>query len=134
MESDLKTIRAGVMENIPRIFDISCTYNPDTGTFTPQQQLGDHYFVANPAHGSGLSAKWDFNSTQSASVVAMNQKGIPAPTGPWDIDWLYFSDTEGSLATEIYQRGAQGGKQCKPGSQDIAIWYTSLYWCPGALV
>ncbi|ESK87940.1 malate dehydrogenase [Moniliophthora roreri MCA 2997] len=129
--SDGKYAPAGA---VARIFDISCTYNTDTGTFTPQQQLGNHYFVANPAHGSGLSAKWDFNTAPETYVVAVNQKGIPAPTGPWDIDWLYFSAAEGSLATEIYRTHTKGGQppaSCKPGSQDIAIWYNSLYWFTG---
>ncbi|KAJ3821562.1 putative malate dehydrogenase [Lentinula raphanica] len=101
--------------------------------------LGEHYFVVNPVTGSGLSPKWDFTShafagNPNAYVVGSKVDDVPAVTGSSDIDWLYLTNLTGSLANEIYRietRGGQPPSSCTPGSNNITVKYTSLYWFTG---
>ncbi|KAJ3998791.1 putative malate dehydrogenase [Lentinula boryana] len=101
--------------------------------------LGEHYFVVNPVTGSGLNPKWDFTShafagNPDAYVVGSKVDDVPAVTGTSDIDWLYLKNLTGSLANEIYRietRGGQPPASCTPGSNNITVKYTSLYWFTG---
>ncbi|KAJ3885417.1 putative malate dehydrogenase [Lentinula edodes] len=101
--------------------------------------LGEHYFVVNPVTGSGLNPKWDFTShafagNPNAYVVGSKVDDVPAPTGSSDIDWLYLTNLTGSLANEIYRIETKGGQppaSCTPGSNNITVKYTSLYWFTG---
>jgi hypothetical protein len=52
--------------------------------------IGQHYFVPTP-NGMGLSAKWDFTSSEqnsNAFVIAAKVNQSDAPTGSQDIDWV----------------------------------------------
>ncbi|KAF9066775.1 putative malate dehydrogenase [Rhodocollybia butyracea] len=107
--------------------------------FDPPVILGEHYFVVNPVTGSGLNPKWDFTShafagNPEAFVVGSKIDDVAAPTGASDIDWLYLTNLTGSLANEIYRvdtRGGQAPASCVPGSKEIFVKYTSLYWFTG---
>uniref|UniRef100_A0A0W0FRI6 Malate dehydrogenase n=1 Tax=Moniliophthora roreri TaxID=221103 RepID=A0A0W0FRI6_MONRR len=118
-----------------KLFDISCSYNTKTGKFSlyPLKQLGRHFFITNPVTGTGLSPKWDFSlSTGNPEdfVVGARQAGIPAPTGASDIDWLYLTNIQGTLATEIYRTNTKGGQppaSCTPGDA-LDVEYSALYW------
>ncbi|KAK7032608.1 hypothetical protein VNI00_012871 [Paramarasmius palmivorus] len=95
------------------LFDISCTYNPKTGDYSLGRVLGRHYFITNPVTGTGLSPKWDFSlSIPSGNnfVVGAAQANIPAPTGSSDVNWLYLTPIQGSLAAEIYRTDTDGGQ------------------------
>ncbi|KDQ31887.1 hypothetical protein PLEOSDRAFT_1034910 [Pleurotus ostreatus PC15] len=98
--------------------------------------LGQHYFITNPITGSGLSPKWDFTSqgatkgNPDAFVVGARSGGVPAPTGPQDIDWLFLTGVQGQLADQIYRvdtRGGQPPATCTPGSAPISVKYASKY-------
>ncbi|KAG9219706.1 hypothetical protein CCMSSC00406_0005972 [Pleurotus cornucopiae] len=102
--------------------------------------VGEHYFITNPITGSGLSPKWDFTSrgatsgNRNAFVVGARAGGLPAPTGPQDIDWLQLTRVQGSLADEVFRvdtRGGQPPASCTPGSPLITVKYTSKYWLFG---
>ncbi|KAF9068680.1 hypothetical protein BDP27DRAFT_1421670 [Rhodocollybia butyracea] len=100
--------------------------------------LGYHYFVTNPKTGS-LSPEWDFTDgafagDAKAYVVASKIDDDPAPTGVADIDWLYLTNPTGTLAQEIYRVDTKGGQppaSCIPGSAEITVKYTSMYWLMG---
>ncbi|KAJ8495587.1 hypothetical protein ONZ45_g12789 [Pleurotus djamor] len=102
--------------------------------------LGEHFFIVNPLTGSGLSPKWDFtsrgdtNGNPNAFVVGARTGGIPAPSGPADVDWLSLSGVQGSLASQVFRvdtRGGQPPASCTPGSS-ISVRYTSKYWFTGS--
>ncbi|KAL4258841.1 hypothetical protein AB1N83_009673 [Pleurotus pulmonarius] len=102
--------------------------------------VGEHYFITNPITGSGLSPKWDFTSrgatsgNRNAFVVGARAGGIPAPTGPQDVDWLQLTNVQGRLADEVFRvdtRGGQPPASCTPGSPLITVKYTSKYWLFG---
>ncbi|KDQ28587.1 hypothetical protein PLEOSDRAFT_1075615 [Pleurotus ostreatus PC15] len=105
--------------------------------------VGEHYFITNPITGSGLSPKWDFTSrgatsgNRNAFVVGARAGGLPAPTGPQDIDWLQLTRVQGSLADEVFRvdtRGGQPPASCTPGSPLITVKYTSKYWLFGGSI
>ncbi|KAF5367747.1 hypothetical protein D9758_009867 [Tetrapyrgos nigripes] len=104
--------------------------------------LGQHYFVINPVTGSGISPKWDFTSgafagNPDAFMVGARAAGIPAPTGPSDIDWLLLTNIEGLLADEVYRTDTRSGQppaSCAPGSEPITVKYTALYWLTGGSI
>ncbi|KAF9495004.1 hypothetical protein BDN71DRAFT_1482879 [Pleurotus eryngii] len=105
--------------------------------------LGQHYFITNPFTGSGLSPKWDFTSqgatkgNPNAFVVGARSGGVPAPTGPQDIDWLFLTGVQGQLADQIYRvdtRGGQPPATCTPGSAPISAKYASKYWLFGGSI
>ncbi|GAV99777.1 putative malate dehydrogenase [Lentinula edodes] len=130
---------------------VSLFWNAAPATVTPSEiiafgeeydlsfVLGEHYFVVNPVTGSGLNPKWDFTShafagNPNAYVVGSKVDDVPAPTGSSDIDWLYLTNLTGSLANEIYRIETKGGQppaSCTPGSSNITVKYTSLYWFTG---
>ncbi|KIK64303.1 hypothetical protein GYMLUDRAFT_220815 [Collybiopsis luxurians FD-317 M1] len=105
----------------------------------PSFILGEHYFVTNPVTGSGLVPKWDFTShafagNPAAFVVGSKVADVPAPTSKSDIDWLELTNLTGTLANEIYRvdtRGGQPPASCVPGSPEIYVKYTALYWFMG---
>ncbi|KAF4564706.1 hypothetical protein EYR40_010878 [Pleurotus pulmonarius] len=105
--------------------------------------LGQHYFITNPITGSGLSPKWDFTSqgatkgNPNAFVVGARSGGVPAPTGPQDVDWLFLTGVQGQLADQIYRvdtRGGQPPATCTPGSAPISVKYASKYWLFGGSI
>ncbi|KAF9269437.1 hypothetical protein L218DRAFT_826204, partial [Marasmius fiardii PR-910] len=76
--------------------------------------FGDHYFVTSPS-GTGISPKWDatsgaFKGNPKAFMLGARAAGVPAPTGNADIDWLYLTNVDGSLADEVYRTGTRGGQ------------------------
>ncbi|EEB95198.1 hypothetical protein MPER_05870, partial [Moniliophthora perniciosa FA553] len=95
-----------------------------------------------PPPGTRISPKWDFTSrafkgNTDAFVLAAKQGGALAPTGTTDVDWLYLTRVQGSLADEIYRTHTKGGPPptfCIPGSAPITVKYTSLYWMTGGTV
>ncbi|KAE9408052.1 hypothetical protein BT96DRAFT_986271 [Gymnopus androsaceus JB14] len=102
--------------------------------------LGQHYFVTNPVTGTGLSPKWDFTSAAfagnpAAFVVGSKIDDVPAPiNSAANIDWLYLTNLTGTLANEIYRVDTQGGQpptSCTPGSPEIFVKYTAMYWLTG---
>ncbi|KAJ7104394.1 putative malate dehydrogenase [Mycena belliarum] len=103
--------------------------------------LGQHYFVTSPS-GTGISPKWDFTSASlaghpNAFVIGAKVGDIVAPTGPPDVDWLSLVDAEGDLATQIFRVNTVGGlppTSCVPGSSEITVKYSSLYWLYGSSV
>ncbi|KAK7047324.1 hypothetical protein VNI00_006555 [Paramarasmius palmivorus] len=103
--------------------------------------LGEHYFVASPS-GTGISPKWDFTSrafkgNADAFILAAKQGGVPAPTGSADVDWLYLTNVQGSLADEVYRTHTKSGPppaSCAAGSAPITVKYTSLYWFTGGTI
>lgn len=67
--------------------------------------VGDHFFVKSPS-GAGLSPVWDFRAgaakgNADAFTLAAKITGVPAPTGPQDVDWLQLKSVSGSLATQV---------------------------------
>jgi hypothetical protein len=73
---------------------------------------GQHYFVPNP-NGTGLSAKWDFTSSQQncdAFVVAAKVNQSDAPTGSQDITWVSLKSITGKLAKEVYRTDTRLGQ------------------------
>lgn len=74
--------------------------------------VGQHYFI--PTEG-GTAPKWDMTSTgpnkgkADAFVVVAKAPGIPAPTGPKDVDWLSLKATSGALATQVFRTHTRGG-------------------------
>ncbi|KIY73259.1 hypothetical protein CYLTODRAFT_417223 [Cylindrobasidium torrendii FP15055 ss-10] len=89
-------------------------------------KLGEHYFIAS---ASGISPRWDFGS--KGYVVGARDAGVPAPTGPQDVDWLLLHGTEGDLATQIYRvdtRLGQPPSSCEVGSELITVKYVSKYF------
>lgn len=103
--------------------------------------LGSHFFIPNPS-GTGLSPVWDYRAISAkgnpdAFVLAARVAGIPAPTGPKDVDWLQLKSVSGSLATMIYRTDTRGGpapSSCTPGSAPISVKYVSKYWLYGGTV
>ncbi|KAE9408049.1 hypothetical protein BT96DRAFT_933059 [Gymnopus androsaceus JB14] len=102
--------------------------------------LGQHYFITNPVAGTGLSPKWDFTSNafagnSAAFVVGSKIDDDAAPTNSAvNIDWLYLTNLTGTLANEIYRIDTQGGQppaSCTPGSPEIFVKYTAMYWLTG---
>ncbi|EEB90399.1 hypothetical protein MPER_11403 [Moniliophthora perniciosa FA553] len=79
-----------------------------------------------------LSPKWDFSVSTGDSkdfVVGARQAGISAPTGASDVDWLYLTNVQGTLASEIYRTNTKGGQppaSCTPGKA-LDVEYTALY-------
>ncbi|KAK7032609.1 hypothetical protein VNI00_012872 [Paramarasmius palmivorus] len=132
--ADGKYASAGALA---QLYDISCSYKAKTGYFIPQKHLGEHYFLTNPVTGTGISPKWDFTramSNANAFIIGARQAGIPALTGSSDVDWLYLSNVQGSLATEVYRTDTRGGQppaSCTPGSAPITVWYSAIYWLTG---
>ncbi|ESK90731.1 malate dehydrogenase [Moniliophthora roreri MCA 2997] len=121
---------------VAELLDISCGYKP--GAFVPAiRPLGQHYFVTNPTTGTGISPKWDMTSAlanPNAFIIGARSAGIPAPTGSSDVDWLYLTNVQGELATEVYRTNTRGGQppaSCTPGSQPITVWYSAMYWFTG---
>ncbi|KAF9269439.1 hypothetical protein L218DRAFT_993485 [Marasmius fiardii PR-910] len=102
--------------------------------------FGDHYFIANPS-GTGISPKWDatsgaFAGNGQAFMLGAKSAGVPAPTGSTDVDWLYLTKVDGSLADEIYRTETKGGQplpSCTPG-ESAAVKYTTLYYLTGGSV
>ncbi|KAJ7250605.1 hypothetical protein C8J57DRAFT_677209 [Mycena rebaudengoi] len=103
--------------------------------------LGQHYFIP-AASGTGVSPKWDFSSAAleghpDAFVVAAKAGGLPAPTGPKDVDWLALNGVQGKLATQVFRLNTAGGvppASCNPGSSPISVKYASTYWLYGSSV
>ncbi|KAF7325650.1 hypothetical protein MKEN_00414900 [Mycena kentingensis (nom. inval.)] len=103
--------------------------------------LGEHYFVPNPS-GTGLSPVWDFRHSfpdnHNALVLAEKVGGIPAPTGPPDVDWLSLKSVSGDLATQVFRTDTVGGSppesKCSSGALDITVKYSSMYYLFGTKV
>ncbi|KAE9404663.1 putative malate dehydrogenase [Gymnopus androsaceus JB14] len=102
--------------------------------------LGQHYYTTNPVTGSGLTPKWDFTSAtfagdSAAFVVGNKTDDVPAPiNSAVNIDWVYLTNLTGTLANEIYRVDTQGGQpptSCIPGSPEIFVKYTTVYWFTG---
>lgn len=97
--------------------------------------LGQHYFITNPTTGSGSSPKWDFTSqgttkgNPNAFVVGARAGGVPAPTGPQDIDWLFLTGVQGQLADQIYRVDTRGG-QPPATVRFVNLFSTSLLIAP----
>lgn len=95
--------------------------------------LGQHYFITNPITGSGLSPKWDFTSqgatkgNPNAFVVGARSGGVPAPTGPQDVDWLFLTGVQGQLADQIYRVDTRGGQP--PATVRSTSLYASSQLC-----
>ncbi|KAE9399767.1 hypothetical protein BT96DRAFT_881869 [Gymnopus androsaceus JB14] len=109
-------------------------------TSPSESTLGQHYFVTNPVTGTGLSPKWDFTSNAfagnpAAFVVGSKIDDVTAPSDTAsNIDWLYLTNLTGALANEIYRIDTQGGQppaSCIPGSAEIFVKYTAMYWLTG---
>ncbi|KAF8892210.1 hypothetical protein BD779DRAFT_1511605 [Infundibulicybe gibba] len=109
---------------------------------SPQSWLGQHYFIKSPT-GTGISPKWDFTSTGAyegnakAFVVAAREGGIPAPTGPKDVDWLSLKAIQGELATQVFRTDTRGGPapaKCIPDAPSISVKYVTKYWLYGGTV
>ncbi|KAI3600368.1 malate dehydrogenase [Moniliophthora roreri] len=122
---------------VAQLYDVSCSYKPGSSyQSTNLKHLGEHYFVTNPT-GTGISPKWDmtkFFANPNAFVIGARSAGIPAPTGPSDVDWLYLTNVQGGLATEIYRTDTKGGQppaSCTPGSPLITVGYSAIYWFTG---
>ncbi|KAG7094906.1 hypothetical protein E1B28_005712 [Marasmius oreades] len=102
--------------------------------------FGDHYFIASPS-GTGISPKWDatsgaFNGNTQAFMIGAKSASVAAPTGSADVDWLYMTKVDGSLADEIYRTDTRGGQplpSCTPG-QSATVKYTALYYFTGGSV
>ncbi|EAU90444.1 hypothetical protein CC1G_00828 [Coprinopsis cinerea okayama7 len=101
---------------------------------------GEHYFVTSPS-GTGISPIWDQRSNDprrnnpDAFVIGAKAGGIPAPTGPQDVDWLEISNVQGKLARTVYRTDTRGGPapaSCIPGSPVLSVKYTSKYWLFGS--
>ncbi|EEB90396.1 hypothetical protein MPER_11405 [Moniliophthora perniciosa FA553] len=105
---------------VAQLYDISCGYSP--GAFVPNTRpLGQHYFVSDPTTGTGISPKWDLTSSfanSNAFVIAARSAGIPASTGPSDVDWLYLTHVQGELANDVYRTDTRGGQP--PASVNLA--------------
>ncbi|KAE9404664.1 hypothetical protein BT96DRAFT_412731 [Gymnopus androsaceus JB14] len=122
------------------VFD-SKTVISTARVMTSPSTLGQHYFIPNPVTGTGLSPKWDFTSNafagnSAAFVVGNKTDDDAAPTGTSNIDWLYLTNltSTGTLANEIYRINTQGGQppaSCTPGSPEIFVKYTAMYWLTG---
>lgn len=101
---------------VAALFDISCLYGKSAFDNVPEVYqestyfLGEHYFIANPVTGTGISPKWDFAASGHGYVVGARSAGIPAPTGSQDVDWLFLTSIQGSLADEIYRVDTRGGQ------------------------
>ncbi|KAJ7064669.1 hypothetical protein C8F01DRAFT_1249710 [Mycena amicta] len=105
--------------------------------------LGQHYFV-NASSGTGLSPVWDFRPSfpgnSAAFVVAAKVGDVPAPSGPPDVDWLSLNGVQGqdTLATQVFRVSTVGGlapaPSCTPGSPEITVKYSSMYWLYGSTV
>jgi len=101
--------------------------------------LGQHYFIQNTTSG-GISPVWDFRANAfagnpSAFVVAAEVGGIPAPTGPSDVDWLALKGLEGELATQVFRVETKSGQppaSCTSGSAPITVKFTTQYWLYGS--
>jgi len=104
--------------------------------------LGLHYFIPNPAGGTGILPKWDFTvdgvpANPKAFVVASKVAGIPAPTGKEDVNWLELKNESGDLATSVYRvdtRGGQPPPTCSNGGELFSVKYSSLYWFYGGSI
>nr|GAT61189.1 predicted protein [Mycena chlorophos] len=105
--------------------------------------LGQHYFIP-AASGSGITAVWDFRASfpgnDDALVLGSKVGDVPAPTGPPDVDWLSLNGMPGhdGLATQIFRVSSVGGlppaQSCTPGSPEITVKYSSMYWLFGTSV
>ncbi|KIK63400.1 hypothetical protein GYMLUDRAFT_57610 [Collybiopsis luxurians FD-317 M1] len=135
---DLTSLTFAIWSNAPS--SVSASELIELGEILdPSFILGEHYFVTNPVTGSGLAPKWDFTShafagNPAAYVVGSKVTDVPAPTSKSDIDWLELTNLTGTLANEIYRvetRGGQPPASCVPGSPEIYIRYTALYWFMG---
>jgi len=112
-----------------------------THVMSSPSTLGQHYFIANPVTGTGLSPKWDFTSNAfagnpAAFVVGSKVDDDPAPTNTTaNIDWLYLTNLTGTLANGVYRIDTQGGQppaSCTFGeSPEIYVKYTAMYWLIG---
>ncbi|KAG7095887.1 hypothetical protein E1B28_006575 [Marasmius oreades] len=99
--------------------------------------FGDHYFVTSPT-GTGITPKWDatsgaFKGNPNAYMLGAKAAGVSAPTGSFDIDWLYLTNLGGSvggkLADGIYRTSTNGGQppaSCTPG-ESTTVKYTAFY-------
>ncbi|EEB90880.1 hypothetical protein MPER_10855 [Moniliophthora perniciosa FA553] len=125
---------------VAQLYDISCFYKSEPGRQLTDTYIGEHYFVTNPVTGTGISPKWDMTKAlddPNAFVIEARSAGIPAPTGPSDVDWLYLTNVQGALATDIYRTDTRGGQppsSCTPGSEPIAVGYSTVYWLTGGFL
>jgi len=99
-------------------------------------QLGIHYFIANPIPGgTGLSPKFDFSvasqkGNPNAFVTTKKIGDLPAPSGPSNVDWLELQNVQGQLAQYVFRVNTKGGQPpstCTAG-QSASIKYTAEYW------
>ncbi|KIK68624.1 hypothetical protein GYMLUDRAFT_68480 [Collybiopsis luxurians FD-317 M1] len=137
---DLTSITFAIWNNTPS--SVSASELVELGeVLDPSFILGEHYFVTNPVTGSGVTPKWDFTShafagNPAAYVLGSKVADVPAPTSKSDVDWLKLTNltSTGTLANEIYRvetRGGQPPASCVPGSPEIYVKYTALYWFMG---
>lgn len=98
--------------------------------------VGHHYFITNPLTGTGISPKFALAANGgSRFIVAARTSGIPAPTGPPDVDWLRLDRLQGpsggDLAQTVYRVDTDHGlppASCAPNSAPISVPYATKYY------
>ncbi|EIM89136.1 uncharacterized protein STEHIDRAFT_119880 [Stereum hirsutum FP-91666 SS1] len=102
--------------------------------------IGQHYFVPNPATGSGSSPKFDFTSARfngvaEAFVVLAKTGDVVSPDDKSvDVDWLYLTALsyggQGDLAGSAFRVETAGGQppaSCN-GADSISVKYAAKYY------
>lgn len=112
IEALWSAIPSNILNTTELISKLGFLGNPDV--------LGQHYFVPNPATGSGTSPKFDFTSARfngvaDAFVVLARTGDIPSPDDKSvDIDWLYLTALsyagQGKLAKSVFRVETAGGQ------------------------
>ncbi|EIM89137.1 uncharacterized protein STEHIDRAFT_167031 [Stereum hirsutum FP-91666 SS1] len=132
IEALWSAIPSNILNTTELISKLGFLGNPDV--------LGQHYFVPNPATGSGTSPKFDFTSARfngvaDAFVVLARTGDIPSPDDKSvDIDWLYLTALsyagQGKLAKSVFRVETAGGQppaSCN-GTDSISVKYVAEYW------
>ena len=102
----------------------------------PPEILAQHYFVANPITGQGVSPKWDFTSSgnprlvgnPNAFIVAKGKGSVPAPDSTVNVNWLDVVNIGGQagglVADEVFRTDTVGGQP--PSSVCITLVYAAF--------